>query len=68
MPAQSDSAIGQYLLNNPDCAQDNHAERFQIVARTRTEEHLHVLEATFIHTRAPALCKQKAYVQTLHLF
>ena len=68
MPAQSDSAIGQYLLNNPDCAQDNHAERFQIVARAPTEAHLRVLEATFIHTRAPVLCKLKEYVQTLHLF
>ena len=68
MPAQSDSAIGQHLLNNPKCAQDYQAEQFQIVARVHTEAHLRVLEATFIHTRAPALCKQKAYVQTLHLF
>ena len=67
VPAQSDSAIGQHLLNNPDCAQDYHAEWFQTVAHVRTEAHLRALEATFIHTRAPGPCKQKEYVQTLHL-
>ena len=58
MPAQSDSAIGQHLPSNPECAQNYHAEWFQIVARAPTEAHLRVLEATFIHTRAPVLCKQ----------
>jgi len=68
MPAQSDVAIGHHLLNNPDCAQDYHVERFQIVARAHIKAHLHVLEDTFIHTRAPVHCKQKEYVQTMHLF
>ena len=35
----SDSAIGQHLLNNPECGQDYHAEWFQIVACERTEAH-----------------------------
>ena len=68
MPTQSDSAIGQHLLNNSECTQDYHAERFQVVARAHTEAHLRVLEATFIQTQAPVLCRQKEYVQTLHLF
>ena len=59
MPAQSDSSIGQHLLNNSECAQDYHAEWVQIVAHARTEAYLRVLEATFIHKRAPVLCKQK---------
>ena len=66
-PAQkSDSPIGQHLLNNPECAKDDRTERFQIVARARTEAHLRVVEAIFIHTQAPVLCKQKEYGMCKH--
>ena len=55
----SDSAIGLHLLQNPTCAQHYDDSRFSILAQGRSPFHLSDLEATFIKTSNPALCRQK---------
>ena len=63
-----DSAIGQHLLDNEQCAANYNDKRFKILAVARNSFHLCLLEATFIKTRHPVLCKQKKFVYTLKLF
>ena len=57
----SDSAIGLHLLQNLTCAQHYDDSRFSILAQGRLLFHLSALEATFIKTSNPALCRQKEY-------
>ena len=58
-----DSTIGQHLLDNEQCAANYNDKRFKILAVARNSFHLCLLEATFIKTRHPVLCKQKEFVQ-----
>ena len=60
----SDSAIGLYLLQNPSCAQHYDDSRFSILAQACLAFHLSALEATFIKTSNPALCRQKEFVNS----
>ena len=55
----SDSAIGLYLFQHPICAQHYDDSRFSLLAQGRTPFHPLALEATFIKTSNPALCRQK---------
>ena len=43
-------------------------KRFSILAAARSSCHLNLLEATYIKTRRPGLCRQKEFVYTLKLF
>ena len=61
------SAIGQHLLQNPTCARDYNDSKFSILARGRTSFHLSTLEATYIKTSKPNLCKQKEFVYGLKI-
>ena len=63
-----DSAIGQPLLDNDGCALNYDNKRFSILAAARSSFHLNLLEATYIKTRRPVLCRQKEFVYTLKLF
>ena len=63
-----DSAIGQHLLDNEQCTANYNEKRFKILAVARNSFHLCLLEATFIKTRHPVLCKQRKFVYTLKLF
>ena len=54
-----DSAIGQHLFDNEQCAAKYNDKRFKILAMARNSFHLCLLESTFIKTRHPVLCKQK---------
>ena len=63
-----DSAIGQHLLDNEQCAANYNDKRFKTLAVARNSFHLCLLEATFIKTKHPVLCKQKEFVYTLKLF
>ena len=63
-----DSAIGQLLLDNDRCALNYNDKRFSILAAARSSFHLNLLEATYIKTRRPVLCRQKEFVYTLKLF
>ena len=54
-------------LQNPTCAQHYDNSRFSILARSRSPFHLFALEATFIKTSNPALCRQKEFVYSLKI-
>ena len=62
-----ESAIGQHLLDNAQCALHYSNEKFSILARGRYSFHLSALEATFIKSLNPFLCKQKEFVYSLKI-
>ena len=61
------SAVGQHLLQNPTCAREYNDNKFSILSRGRTSFHLFTLEATYIKTSKPNLCKQKEFVYGLKI-
>ena len=63
----SDLATGLHLLQNPTCAQHYDDSRFSILAKGRSFFHLSALEATFIKTSNPILCRQKEFVYSLKI-
>ena len=62
------SAIGQHLKDNPQCGASYDASQFSVLARARSQFHLNVLEAVYIQSLTPNLCKQKEFVYGLLLF
>ena len=62
-----DSANGQHLLENPDCAQIYNGNMFRTIGKARSSFHLAVLESIYTSTKKPLLCKQKEFVFTLGL-
>ena len=62
-----DSAIGQHLLENPECAKAYSENCFRIIGRARSTFHLGILESVYIKTRDPLLCRQKEFVFALGL-
>ena len=62
-----ESAIGQHLLDQAQCALYYSNEKFSILARGRSSFHLSALEATFIKSLNPLLCKQKEFVYSLKI-
>lgn len=67
LPTKHSSAIGQHLIENPECAAQYNDGRFSILARARNFYKLSILEAIFIRLRKPILCKQKKFVLSLKL-
>ena len=65
---ECDSAIGQHLLENNQCAANYNDNQFSILDTARNPFHLSLLEASYIKVRQPNLCKQKEFVYTLKLF
>ena len=65
---KSESAIGQHLLTNPECAKTYTDDNFRIIGQARSSFHLGVLESVYIKTQNPVLCKQKEFVFSLGLF
>jgi len=65
---QYDSAVACHLVENPDCAAVYSDECFTILSRVRFRRYLNVLEAIYINTRQPRLCKQRNSVTELRLF
>ena len=63
-----DSAIGQHRLENDQCALNCDDRQFLILATARSSFHLSLLEAAYIKTQGPALCRQKKFVYALKLF
>ena len=61
------SAIGQHILENDQCALNYDNKRFSILA-ARSSFHLNLLEAAYIKTQHPVLCRQKEFVYALKLF
>ena len=63
-----DSAIGQHLLKNDQCALNYDDKRFSILATARSSFHLNLLETAYIKTQRPALCREKEFVFAFKLF
>ena len=61
------SAIGLYLLQNPVCTQHYDYRRSSILAQGRSPFHLSALEATFIKTSNPTLCRQTEFMYSLKI-
>ena len=65
-----ESSIGQHLLDNAQCTLHYSNENsifYSILARGRSSFHLSALEATFIKSLNPLLCKQKEFVYSLKI-
>ena len=63
-----ESSIGQHLLDNAQCALHHNNEKFSILARGCSSFHLFALEAIFIKSLNPLLCKQEEFVYSLKIF
>ena len=59
------SAIAEHLCRNEKCGEKYSDDMFSVIARGRNAYHLSVLEACFIKSRSPILCKQKFIYKTL---
>ena len=62
------SAIAWNLVANPVYADQYNADMFMILSRGQSVSHLRMLEATFILSMDPVLCRQKEFVHSLILF
>ena len=62
-----ESAIGQHLLDNAQCALHYNNEKHFFLARGHSSFHLSALEATFIKSLNSLLCKQKEFVYSLKI-
>ena len=62
---ECDSAIGQRLLENDQCAAKYNDDQFSILDTARSPFHRSLLEASYIKARRPNLCKQKEFAYTL---
>ena len=62
-----ESAISQHLLDNAQCALYYSDDKLSILARGCSSFHLSALEATFIKSLNPLLCKQKEFVYSLKI-
>jgi len=67
-PLQCDSTIGLHLLQNKQCSNKYNGQQFSICARAKSAFHLSALEATYIKTLKPILCRQKEFVYSLQIF
>ena len=65
---ESNSAIGQHLLESNQCARNYSDLQFKILTTTRSQFHLSPLEAVYISRKKTDLCRQKQFVFTLQLF
>ena len=59
-----DSAIGQDLLENDQCALNYDDKRFSILATASSSFHLNLSKAAYIKTQRPALCRQKVCLRS----
>ena len=64
----SSSAIGQHLIDNPDCFDNYNLDNFKVISNGRNDFHLKTLEAIYILCLKPVLCRQKKFVYSTILF
>ena len=62
---ESDSAIGQHLLQSNQCAHHYSDSHFKILTTARSQFHLNLLEAVYISRKKTDLCRQKQFIFTL---
>ena len=60
-----ESAIGQHLIANSECAKTYTDDNFRIIGQARSSFHLSVLESVYIKTQNPVLRRQKEFVFAL---
>ena len=65
---KSKSAIYKHLVSSPDCRKLFDDSWFSVICHARFFKQLQGLEAVYIRTRDPVLCKQKENVVALTLF
>ena len=63
-----ESAIGQHLIANPECAKAYTDDNCRIIGQARSSFHLSVLESVYMKTQNPVLCRQMEFVFSLGLF
>ena len=63
-----ESAIGQHLITNPECAKTYTDDNLRIIGQARSSFHLGVLESVYTQTQNPVMCRQKEFVFSLKLF
>ena len=63
-----ESAVGQHLNTNPECAKIYTDDNFRSIGQVRSSFYLGVLESVYIKTQNPDLCRQKEFVFSLKLF
>ena len=63
-----ESAIGQHLIANPECAKTYTGDNFRMIGQARSSFHLSFLESVYIKTQNPVFCRQKEFVFLLVLF
>ena len=68
IPSYVESAVGMHLLENPSCAESYNNSDFSILAQSRSQYHLNILEAMYINSLKPELCRQKKFVYYCKLF
>ena len=65
---ESDSAIGQHLLESNQCARYYSDLQFKILTTARSQFHLSLLEEVYISRKKTGLCMQKQFVFPLQQF
>ena len=68
IPSYVDSAVGLHLLENPECAKMYSDADFEILSTARNSYHLNVVEALYINSLKPLLCRQKKFIYYCRLF
>ena len=63
-----ESAIGQHLIANAECAKTYTDDNFRIIRQAKSSFHLGVLESVYIKAQNTVLCRQKEFVFSLGLF
>ena len=66
--AKVNSSIAEHLSDNAECLRNYSDDWFSILANKRNSYHLAVLEATYIMSYEPVLCKQQKFDYQLGMF
>ena len=65
---KSDSAIGQHLINNPECTKTYSGDNFRTIGQARSSCHLNFLESLYIETQTQSCRNKKEFIVSLGLF
>ena len=63
-----ESAIGQHLITNPECAKTYMDDNFWIMRQASSSFHLGVLKSVYLKTQNPVLYRHKEFIFSLGLF
>ena len=66
--ATSDSAITKHLQAQPECIPQERNSSFSVITPARNSAHRFTLEALYIRSLRPELCRQKKHIKVLRLF